>query len=180
MKKRVIATLLLAATHSINAHALVNNVLITGNLVEEPCSLSPTSADIPLDYGTVVSKFFQSTNRTPGIRFSIELIDCDISLGSGATVTFTGPESALPGLLASDGGVESGLAFGIETVPDAEGRTTSQLIPINQSSPLFTLSDGQSVITLQGFIQAEPDAITHNTVRPGPFSATATFKVDYP
>ena len=180
MKKRVIIALLLASTHSFNVNARENNVLITGNLVEEPCSLAPASSDIPLDFGTVVAKYFQSTNRTPGIRFNIELIDCDISLGNGAMVTFTGLESVLPGLLASDVGVENGLAFGIETVPDAEGQTNSQLIPINQPSPLFTLSDGQSVITLQGFIQAEPDAIANNNVKPGPFSATATFKVDYP
>lgn len=181
MNARIILAMLLGYMASISVQAAENNIHIAGNLVTEPCTLAPESADIPLDFGRIVGKYFQTAKRTPGLRFSIKLTDCDISMGNSATVTFLGAESgSLPGLLATNNGEENGLAFGIETLPDAETEVVPQLIPINKPSPLFLLSNNVSVITLQGYIEAEPEAIETNTVKPGPFSVTATFKVDYP
>lgn len=181
MNARIILAVFLGYMSIMPVHSVENNIQITGNLVTEPCSLAPESADIPLDFGTIVGKYFQTAKRTPGIRFSIKLIDCDASMGNSATVTFLGAESgSLPGLLATNNGEENGLAFGIETLPDAESEVAPQLIPINKPSPLFLLSNNESVIALQGYIEAEPEAIETNTLKPGPFAVTATFKVDYP
>ena len=163
------------------ALALENNVSISGNLVTEPCTLDPTASVISLDFGTVVNKYFQTASRTPGMPFTIQLIDCDITLGKNVTVTFGGNESTgLPGLLMPDGGSTAGLAFGIETVPNAATGSTAQPVPINQPSQVFSLSEGSSAIHLQGYIQALPDAIANNSIQSGPFIATATFQLDYP
>jgi len=181
MSVRIILAVLLGNMGFNSVHAAENNIHITGNLVTEPCALAPESADIPLNFGTVISKFFQTANRTPGVPFSIRLMDCDTSMGNSATVTFTGAESdSLPGYLTPDAGQQNGLAFGIETIPDEEMQVSAQLVPVNNPSPLFLLSNGESMIRLQGFIEAEPDAIVANTVTPGPFTVTATFRVDYP
>ncbi|ENM1950461.1 type 1 fimbrial protein [Citrobacter braakii] len=181
MNPRIIFAVLLGHLTLTPIYAVENNIHISGKLVTEPCTLSPESADIPLDFGNVVGKYFQTAARTPGMVFSIKLVDCDTSMGNSATVTFLGAESGpLPGLLVTNDGEENGLAFGIETLPDSDMEAPSQLIPINKPSPLFLLSNSESEIKLQGYIEAEPNAIETNTIKSGPFSVTATFKVDYP
>lgn len=98
MNARMILAVLLGYMSIMPVHSVENNIQITGNLVTEPCTLAPESADIPLDFGTIVGKYFQTAKRTPGIRFSIKLTDCDTSMGNSATVTFLGAESgSLPG-----------------------------------------------------------------------------------
>lgn len=157
-----------------HAAAASSNVEISGNLVTEPCSLDAGSQLIPLSSGNIVAKYFYLTPRTPGLEFSIKLIDCDISLGTQAIVTFTGTESiALPGYLMPDDGDTHGIAFGIETM-------NGDLVPVNQASPIFTLSDGTNELKLKGFIQAEQDAIDKHTILTGPFAGTATFEITYP
>ncbi|MEG2569277.1 MAG: fimbrial protein, partial [Acinetobacter sp.] len=145
-----------------------------GKLVSEPCSLDSGSQFIPISHGNIVSKYFYLTPRTPGVEFNINLIDCDISLGTQATVTFVGRESiALPGYLIPDDGDTHGIAFGIETMK-------GDLVPMNQASPIFTLSDGTNELKLKGFIRAEQDAIDKQTILAGPFTGTATFEINYP
>lgn len=157
-----------------HADAISNNVEITGNLVTEPCSLDVNSQLIPISYGNIVAKYFYRTPRMPGLEFSIKLIDCDISLGTQATVTFIGAESdALPGFLIPDDGDTHGIAFGIETMDGT-------FVPVNQDSPIFSLSDGTNELKLKGFIQAEQDAIDKQTILTGPFTSTATFEITYP
>ncbi len=159
------------------AEALENNVKVTGNLVNEPCTLDPASASISLDFKGLVSKYFYRTARTPGQVFHIVLKDCDTSLGKSATVTFIGTESqALPGLLTADSGDSRGLAFGIE-MATANGIVP---VPLNKPSPVFALSKGTLDLMLQGYVQAEPAAIQNRTLTPGPFTATAIFQIAYP
>lgn len=153
-----------------------NNLQISGELVAEPCTLDTASSDITLDFGNLVSKYFYQTSRTPGEPFAIVLTECDISLGSSATVTFKGSESAeLPGLLVPNDGDTHGIAFGIET--DEE---SPRPLALNKASPIFTLTNGTSTLALRGYVQAEPAAIAAKSILAGAFIATATFEIDYP
>ncbi|EPF17725.1 fimbrial protein SteF [Cedecea davisae] len=156
-----------------NTALAADNVEIKGELVTEPCSLSPESELIPLDFKNVVSKYLYINGRTLGMPFIIKLVDCDTSLGNTAMVAFTGSEGVLPGLMVPDDGDTHGIAFGIET---REG----QPVPFNKLSPVFELSDGETEMNLQGYIQAEPDALKNESVLLGPFIGTATFEINYP
>lgn len=150
-----------------------DNVLITGSLVSGACTLKTT--DITVNTGPVRDSFFYTTipARTAGAPFDIVLQDCALSVARSVTVTFRGTEDTiLPGLLLPSG--HRGLAFGIET-PDGH------LLPVNATSgPIFSLNGGETILHLRGFIQAEPDAVTHRTIVAGPVGASATFSVDYP
>ena len=150
------------------------DVEVKGQLVFEPCTLSPASENISLPFGTMVRSYFYTTDRTPSEPFTIELTGCDTGIGKEAFVTFRGAESnALPGLLLPDNGTLPGLAIGIET---PEGKP----LPLNKTSPVYALSDGTTTLNFQGYVQAEPDAVKDKTLTTGVLSATATFEITYP
>ncbi len=159
--------LMCSAAHS-------TDVEIKGQLVFEPCTLSAESENISLSFGTIVKNYFYTADRTPSEPFSIELENCDTTIGKEAFVTFRGTESiGLPGLLVPDNGTLAGLAVGIET-------TEGKLLPLNKTSPAYALSDGATTLNFQGYVQAEPDAIKDKTLVTGNLSATATFEITYP
>ena len=141
-----------------------------GALVAEPCTLAPGDENIVLDFGTVIEKYLYLNQRTHGKAFALHLTGCDVQPGSGVTLTFSGPpNAALPGLLALEGGI----AIGMET---PEGKP----LPFNKASELYPLVPGDNVLTLQAYVQGEPEAIRQQTIGRGAFSAVATFNLAYP
>ncbi|WP_261397443.1 fimbrial protein [Serratia fonticola] len=157
-----------------SVQAAENNVHLYGALVAEPCVIPPGEENIVLDFGTVIDKYLYLNNRTLGQQFSIHLTECDLSLGKTVSVTFLGTENvALPGLLAIDGGSQAkGIAIGLET-------KQAKPVPINQASDKYLLQDGDNRISLKAYVQGEPDAIRNQSIERGPFSATATFSLEY-
>lgn len=149
-----------------------DNVKFDGTLVADPCSLSPDSGDVDVDFRSIADKYLYQNTRTPGQPFTIHLIDCDPSLGSSATITFMGDEDReLSGLLAVP--TLSGIAIGIET---AEGAA----VPLNRPSPAKTLSVGNNDFSFSAYVQAIPSALQNHTISRGDFSAIATFEASYP
>lgn len=155
------------------AKALDNNLNITGNLVAEPCIID-TDQPLEVDFKTVILKSLYSQGRSPTVPFSIELKECDTSLGKSVNLTFMGVEShALPGLITAEGTGAQGIAIGME-------QRDGTALPFNKMTPAYALQDGTNTIVLNAFVQAEPEAITDQMLAPGDFTATATFEVDYP
>ncbi|CAM4154880.1 fimbrial protein [Serratia silvae] len=151
-----------------------NNVRLYGALVAEPCVVQPGDEEITLDFGTVIDKYLYLNTRTLGQSFEIHLEECDLTLGKTVSVTFTGTESsALPGLLALDGRSEaSGIAIGLET-------RSAKPLPLNKASDKLLLQEGSNIIALKAYVQGEPDAIRNHRIERGPFSAVATFHLEY-
>lgn len=151
-----------------------NNLHFDGTLVADPCELDPKTTDIVLDFGTVIDKYLYLNTRTHSQPFTINLIECDISMGKAVMMSFKGLESPeLPGLLALTGGAATGIAIGMEL---ADGTP----LPFNKPTPAFDLNDGTTRITLQGYVQGEPTALQNRQIGRGEFTATATFELDYP
>lgn len=166
-----LVTVLLSGLHT--AEALDNNLNITGNLVAEPCTID-TDKPLEVDFKTVILKSLYSQGRSPSVPFHVELKECDTAMGQSASLTFKGAESlALPGLITAEGSGGQGIAIGMEQ-PDGTA------LPFNQATPAYALQDGTTTIALAAYIQAEPNAITDQTLTPGDFTATATFEVAYP
>lgn len=166
---------LLAALTTVPAWAAgENNVHLYGALVAEPCVIPPGEEEITLDFGTVIDNYLYLNTRTLGQPFSIHLTECDLSLVKTLNVTFQGTESAAsPGLLAIDGGSQAtGIAIGLET-PQAKP------VRINRASDKYLLQSGDNRIALKAYVQGEPDAIRNQSIERGPFSATATFRLEY-
>lgn len=172
----VVSLLLLQAltTFTIPSSMAADNVHLYGALVAEPCVIQPGDEEIHLDFGTIVGKYLYLHTRTLGQRFEIRLVECDISLGTTVKVAITGMEnSALPGLLAINAGSGAkGIAIGLET-QDAKP------LPLNTLSESYVLQTGNNLIALRAYVQAEPQAIANRTIGYGPFSAVATFSLEY-
>ena len=150
-----------------------DNLKMDGTLVADPCELDPTTTTLEVNFKEVFEKELYLNIRTPPIPFTIRLINCDITLGNQVQFTFSGKESAaLPGYLATTG-TAKGIAIGIE---DMNGT----LMPVNKTGPEMTLDRDSFSLTLQGFVQGEPDAIKNENIIPGDFAATATFEASYP
>lgn len=145
-----------------------------GTLVAEPCLISANDADITLDFGTVIDKELYSDTRTRGQEFTVHLLECDLSIGNTVKITFSGNENPnLTGLLAiANGSQASGIAIGMET-------KDGKLLSINKAGQKYNLENGSNSFTLRAFVEGEPDAIRNHTIERGPFSAVATFSLEY-
>mgnify|MGYP000305902892 CR=1 FL=1 len=151
-----------------------DNVRLHGALVAEPCVIAQGDESVRLEFGTVIDKYLYANERTHGQAFAIRLTECDPSLGKTVKVTFSGMENpSLKGLLAIDGSSQaSGIAIGMET---PEG----QKLPLNKIGPGYRLVDGSNTLTVQAYVQGEPEAIAKRSIERGPFSAIATFSLEY-
>lgn len=165
---------LFTASPAMAAGGNENNVHLYGALVAEPCVILPGDEEIQLDFGTVIDKYLYLNTRTLGQTFTIHLAECDLSLGQTVKVTFLGTENAaLPGLLAIDGKWgASGIAVGLETPKSAP-------LPLNKQSGIYPLQAGDTLLTLKAYVQGEPGALAQRRIGRGPFSATATFSLEY-
>lgn len=154
------------------AYAL-ENLAFKGALVNAPCTLRAGDEELELDFGTLIDKYLYRNGRTLSRPFSLHLDDCDTAVMTGVKLTFAGTENtALTGLLALDAGsLARGVAIGMES--DA-----GQLWPLNVPR-VITLTPGNMVIPLQAFVQAEPAAQSSQGIVRGPFTATATFALEY-
>ncbi|MBC3379045.1 fimbrial protein [Serratia fonticola] len=152
----------------------VDNLAFKGTLVNAPCTLRAGDDNIALDFETVIDKYLYSDTRTPSRTFSLHLDDCDTSVMTGVKLTFTGTESmGLPGLLALDAtSVARGVAIGMETAG-------GQALPLNVQGSTTPLTPGNMVIALRAYVQAEPAAQSSLGIVRGPFTATATFALEY-
>ena len=164
------AALLLCSPLSLAA----DNMRLHGALVAEPCVIPPGDETVVLDFDTVIDKYLYLNTRTHGQAFKLHLAQCDLSLGKTVRVTFSGNESAaMPGLLALNGASQaSGIAIGMET-PQGEP------LPVNQPGKAQALVSGTNILTARAYVQGEPEALKHKTIERGPFSAVATFSLEY-
>lgn len=165
-----LAALLLCSSSAMAAE----NMRLHGALVAEPCVIPPGDETVELDFDTVINKYLYMNTRTPGQAFELHLAQCDLSLGKTVKVTFSGTESAaLPGLLALNGASQaSGIAIGMETLQ-------GEPLPINQSGKAQTLVSGANILTAQAYVKGEPEALAQKAIERGPFSAVATFSLEY-
>ncbi|MFC0227457.1 fimbrial protein [Serratia aquatilis] len=166
--------LLLAVLLVSSAAQAADNLAFKGALVNAPCTLRSGDEAQSLDFGSVIDKYLYSDTRTPSRPFTLHLDDCDTSVMTGVKLTFTGTESAeLPGLLALDAAsAASGVAIGMETAG-------GQALPLNVQGSSTPLTPGNMVIALKAYVRAEPAAQASRSIVRGPFTATATFALEY-
>ena len=157
----------------VNAFAK-SDVNFSGTLVQEPCTLSPDSSDIMVDFRSVIIPYLYANSHSPREIFRIHLMDCDTSIGALGSVTFTGDEDiSQPGLLALGGGsLAKGVAIGIETL-------SGEPVEINNPSKKYLLIDGNTTLYFSAYVKASPLAKQNQTVIAGSFNAIATFEINY-
>ncbi|WP_332768600.1 fimbrial protein [Pseudomonas koreensis] len=173
-RKKHLYSLALMLMLMLNQTAQAENVRLYGALVAEPCVIAPGGESVTLDFGTVTDKYLYTNQRTLGQPFDIRLTECDVSLGKTVKVTFSGIENPhLPGLLAIDSASQAnGIAIGMKT-------RAGQKLPLNKTIEGVRLVNGSNTLTMIAFVQGEPAAIASKTIGRGPFSAIATFSLEY-
>ncbi|MFV8979235.1 fimbrial protein [Serratia fonticola] len=153
-----------------------DNLFFDGNLVAEPCTIAPGKETVTVNIGVIPDKNLYNYPRAKTTPFSIELSECDLSLGKTVNVSFKGAESQqLPGHLdIFIAGKRSGAVIGLETL---EG----EFIPINKEvGKLYDLTDGTTLLNMQAYVRGEPEAIKNISIGLGEFeSAIATFFLNY-
>ncbi len=129
---------------------------------------------VELPFGNIPDKNLYAYQRTPSKDFRIRLSECDTSIGRRVTVMFARDENPfISGALAiSLGSQAEGIAVGLE---NADGTA----LAVNEVSPQITLNDGLTLLNFRAYVQGEPDALANKTIKRGPFSAIATFHLNY-
>lgn len=157
-------------------HAADKNLFMDGMLVADPCVIAPGKENIEVNIGVVPDKNLYHYPRAKTTPFTIELSECDLSLGKTVQVSLKGSESLqLPGYLNINiAGKRSGAVIGLET-PEGE------FLPINKElGKLYELTEGTTVLRMQAYVRGEPETIKNENVVLGEFENTvATFYLKY-
>lgn len=157
---------------SVRAMAVTDNLHFSGNLVADPCVLDPTTETIDVDFGTVIDKYLYINERIHSQPFTVRLLECDLSLGTTVTLTFSGTaDSELTDMLAVSG-TASGIAIGLET-------TDGTALAFNKATPAFALTSGTTELVLKSYVQGKPTAIQNRSIVKGAFNAVANFTLNY-
>ena len=163
------------------ALATDGTVNFTGDIVDAPCSIAPSSQNMTVPLGKVSRTVFEGATAgiavvgkksTPG-KFKIDLFSCGAT-AKGASVTFSGVadlDDATSLRLANAGQVGVGLASGVAI---ELGNSAGTKIPLGSPSADYILSLGDNALNFQAAYVATKAAVTT-----GPANSVAQFTIAY-
>lgn len=145
----------------------------SGTLIALPCTIQPGMEDLYIEMGDVFPQNLYAYTRTPGTEFSFVLEDCDTSLGSTITATFTGVSNG-QGLLEFDStSSASGALIGLETL-------SGRALPIDGTTVYsMPIADGDMTLKFRAYVQGDTAAIAAKNITPGMYWATLTYALSY-
>lgn len=152
------------------------SVKFHGTVTSLPCSIAPGSDKILVDFKEVAVNDLYRNKKSSPIPFSIRLIDCTTNVFNSVTVTFSGDESPeLANHLAihalSPGGT-AGVGIGLQL-------QNGSPIELNKASPATRLAVGNMSLGFSAFLAAQPGAQQNREIQYGPFTATASYTLNY-
>ncbi|MBD1226340.1 fimbrial protein [Xenorhabdus griffiniae] len=154
---------------------LRQDVRITLTVLAPTCSIKTADKNIEVDFGNILNSDLYLKHRTEGELFYLYLNDCDPQMIKRLKIKFLGEASEeLPGLLAMrSNGRLHGVAIGMEKIDGTP-------MPFNKTHEFPLLANKkENAIPFQAYIQAAPRAIQEKKIGFGPFTAIATFEVNY-
>jgi major type 1 subunit fimbrin (pilin) len=184
MQKSVLvkfAALAVAGVLSQGAFAADGTINFTGEIVDAPCSISPSSQNMTVPLGKVSRTAFDGATAGTAVvgkkatpaKFNIDLLGCGAT-AKGATVTFSGTadlDDATNLRLANAGQVGVGAASGVAI---ELGDSAATKIPLGSPSADYVLGLGDNSLKFQAAYVATKTAVTV-----GPANAVAQFTVAY-
>lgn len=145
----------------------------SGTLIALPCTIVPGMNNLYVDMGTIPTKSLYRFTRTAGKTIEFYLEDCDTSLSSTITATFSGPMDSEGLLTFSPGSAAKGAGIGLEYL---DGRP----IAINDGTMYkVPLHDGDMVIRMKAYVQGQKTALANQSLEAGGFSAVMTYSMSY-
>jgi len=154
------------------AFAADGTINFSGEIVDAPCSLSPTSQNLTVALGSVARTVLDGgagKKATPA-KFSLELTGCGAS-ANGATVTFNGTADAQLTDSLRVGVGEIGAATGVAI---ELGDSNGAKIALGSESGKYVLAPGNNPLKFQAVYVSTLPAVTV-----GSANAVAQFTVNY-
>lgn len=145
-----------------------------GSIVNTPCTISTTNADLTVTLGQVQKSIFTAKGaKSADVGFDLALDDCDITTAKSTTVIFSGAGADDGSVLAIDAGGASGVA-----IEFAENDGTA--LKLGASSALQTLVSGSGGVVNNLHYKAHYKSIADLTaITTGKATATADFAITY-
>lgn len=175
------ALLSLAGIASQGVFAADGTVNFTGDIVDAPCSIAPSSQAMTVSLGKVSRNAFDGAiagtasigKKSIPAKFKIDLTGCGAT-AKGATVTFSGTADSDNATLlrvanAGQVGVSSASGVGIE-IDDSAGTPIS----LGAASAQYVLGLGDNALNFQAAYVA-----TKSIVTTGPANSVAQFTIAY-
>ncbi|WP_231906702.1 MULTISPECIES: fimbrial protein [Providencia] len=155
-------------------HTNMGSYSFEGMVVVTPCQISPGSEKVPVNFEQVSVKELYTAGKSKPLPFSINLINCNISVFKAVTVTFNGTENInLPDHLAINAKSEaSGIGIGLLNENNTE-------IKLNQPSLAQDLANNDTEIKFKAYIEVEPEALSNKAITYGNFYSTAYYTLEY-
>lgn len=149
-----------------------------GELVEDPCIISPDSEVQEIDLQRRESSFFYNHASNPvtaPVPFTLKLKECDVSLGKYLKISLLGDEDTdMPGLLKISGSA-TGIAIGLDST---QGGVITAM-PVNQQAKTYTLLPGENTLTFQAWVTGKKNDIANKTIGEGDYTAMVEFGLEY-
>lgn len=147
------------------------NLWLHGSLVAEACVIAPGNETVELSFGTIVVKYLDLNQRTPGVPFKLVLQNCAPDIVRSVTVKFSGNADAQGPLIPDS----PALSWPLIRIEQANG----DKVEINGAGATHELQKGVSEISLQARGQGKAEALKNNSIRRGEFTASSTFELTY-
>lgn len=170
------ATLAVAGLLSQGAFAADGTINFTGEIVDTPCSLAPSSQNLTVPLGKVARTSLDGAvgKKSTPAKFTINLVGCGAT-AKGATVTFAGTADATKSdLLSLSGSGVVGPVARADGVAVEIDDSAGTKIPLGSASASYALAAGDNALQFQAaYVSTKP------TVSVGPGNANAQFTIAY-
>ncbi|MCF7719929.1 type 1 fimbrial protein [Aeromonas jandaei] len=145
-------------------------LVITGQLVSQPCYLRAGDELVQVDMSTITDHDLAGNMRSKSKAFQIHLERCNPIVTKNVKVTFSGTSAVGDSsLLALDSSSQAkGIAVGLE-------EKNGTPLPINRPSQLVSITTGNMTLEFGVYVKV----LSANELKPGYFKASAQFKLDY-
>ncbi|MNP36820.1 Fimbria A protein precursor [compost metagenome] len=152
-------------------------ITFKGAIIDSPCSIAQESQYQTVDMDQISNVALKNGGKSNPTPFKIELRGCELGALKAATATFTGSPSSNPDLLAIKGTAQ-GASLAIAD-------HTGALIKLGNASPAQTLSNGDTYLQFNAYLQGDmvaPEGGGESTaaeIVPGDFETFANFTLAY-
>jgi len=166
----------LAATSAVSVAKDQGHGVITfkGAIIDAPCSIAQESQYQTVDMDQISNVALKNGGKSNPTTFKIELRGCELGALKSATATFTGSPASNPDLLALKG-TAKGASLAIAD-------HTGELIKLGNAAPAQTLSDGDTYLQFNAYLQGDMEGGQGGTaaeIVPGDFETFANFTLAY-
>ncbi|HDZ3441788.1 fimbrial protein [Pseudomonas aeruginosa] len=174
----VIASVLVTASATSFAKDQGHGVItFKGAVIDAPCSIAQESQYQTVQMDQISNVALKNGGKSNPTTFKIMLRGCELGALKSATATFTGSPASNPDLLALRGTAQ-GASLAIAD-------HTGALIKLGSASPAQTLSDGDTFLQFNAYLQGDmvspggSGEASPAEIVPGSFEAFANFTLAY-